>query len=163
MPVQGDDHVARRHVTVGQALLGQVGQGRADGVQERGALLVAQAPPRPEHHGQIRPRHELDADHRPLPGQGDDLVDRGDPRVPQAAQGAEPLQDPVASRAPGQVEEVDGHGPVLAVQAPDGRGPPRTPAAQGLSQGEPGGGEDPQGVGVQAQGRVRGGTTASGT
>ena len=34
---------------------------------------------------------------------------------PQAAQGAEPRQDPVAGRAPGQVEEVDGHGPVPAV------------------------------------------------
>ena len=117
MSISGHQDVAGRYVPVGRSMLVQVGQCRAQNVQERGQPGDVQPSSRPQDHVESRPFNEVHDDACPVVGQRDHLPHGHQARVAQDAQIGQAPQDGGSSAPAGQVDDPDDHMAALRIEA----------------------------------------------
>ena len=117
LPFRGHQDVAGRYVTVGRTVLMQVGQCRAQNVQERGQVGGTQPSPCPQDHVESRSFDEVHDDARTVLGQRHHFPDGHQTRVTQHAQIGQAPQDGGSSASLGQVDDPDHHMVPLRIQS----------------------------------------------
>ena len=117
MSISGHQDVAGRYVPVGRSMLVQVGQSRAQNVQERGQPGDVQPSSRPQDHVESRSVDEVHDDARPALGQRDHFPHGDQAGVAQDAQIGQAPQDQGSSAPAGQVDDPDDHMASLRIQA----------------------------------------------
>ena len=115
-PVSGHQDVTGRDVAVSDAVLVQVGQGRAQNIQKGRQLVDVESSPGSQNHVESGPVDEVRDDTRPVLGQGHDLPHGHQTGMTQHTQIGQSSQDGCTAAAGRQVNDPDHHVTSLSIQ-----------------------------------------------